>query len=71
MYGRLGWIVSATAFVSQLVLVALLLPAKRVALLLPAVVMIAGGAGLLAVPVASGVVDHQLRFNGRLGAVGV
>ncbi len=53
MYGRLGWIVSATAFVSQLVLVPLLLPHKRVALLLPPVVMLVGGLGLLAAPVVA------------------
>ena len=50
MYGRLGWIVSATALVSQLVLVPLLLPAKRVALLVPPVVMLGGAIGLMVVP---------------------
>lgn len=53
MYGRLGWIVSATAFVSQIVLVPLLLPAKRVALLVPPVVMLVGGLSLLAAPVVA------------------
>jgi AAA family ATP:ADP antiporter len=50
MYGRLGWIASATALVSQLVLVPVLLPHKRIALLVPPVVMLAGAVSLLAVP---------------------
>lgn len=50
MYGRLGWIVSATAFVGQLVLTPLLLPMKRIALLVPPAVMLAGGVTLLAFP---------------------
>ena len=41
MTGRLGWIVSATALVSQLVLVPILLPRKRAALLLPPIAMAA------------------------------
>ncbi len=53
MYGRLGWIVSATALISQVVLVPLLLPAKRVALLLPPVVMLVGGLSLFAAPVVA------------------
>jgi AAA family ATP:ADP antiporter len=40
MYGRLGWIVSGTALVSQLVIVPRLLPFKRAALLVPPVVML-------------------------------
>jgi AAA family ATP:ADP antiporter len=40
MYGRLGWIVSGTALVSQLVIVPRLLPFKRAALLLPPMVML-------------------------------
>ena len=51
MYGRLGWIVSATALVSQLVLVPLLLPTKRVALLVPPVVMLGGALGVMVLPV--------------------
>ena len=51
MYGRLGWIVSGTAIVSQLVLVPLLLPAKRVALLLPPLAMIASAVGVVVLPV--------------------
>jgi AAA family ATP:ADP antiporter len=50
MYGRLGWIVSATAFLTQLVLVPLLLPRKRVALLLPPLVMVIGAVSVLAFP---------------------
>jgi len=50
MYGRLGWIVSATALVSQLVLVPLLLPAKRIALLVPPVIMLGGAIGVMILP---------------------
>jgi ATP:ADP antiporter, AAA family len=53
MYGRLGWIASATALVSQLVLVPLLLPHKRAALLVPPVTMALGTAGLLVLPVVA------------------
>jgi AAA family ATP:ADP antiporter len=52
MFGRLGWIVSTTAFVSQLVIVPLALPRKRLALLLPPLAMGAATFGLAAVPVA-------------------
>ncbi len=51
MYGRLGWIVSATALVSQLVLVPLLLPHKRIALLVPPAVMVIGAVSVLAAPI--------------------
>lgn len=68
MYGRLGWIVSATAFVSQLLLVPLLLPSKRTALLVPPLAMIAGGVVLLACPVAAaamvlGAADRGLNYS--------
>lgn len=53
MFGRLGWIVSATALVSQLVLVPVLLPTKRVALLVPPIVMAAAAVGLSFVPVVA------------------
>lgn len=53
MYGRLGWIVSATAVVSQLVLVPLLLPSKRIALLLPPLVMLVGAVGVVLLPVVA------------------
>jgi ATP:ADP antiporter, AAA family len=51
MYGRLGWIVSATAIVAQLVLVPLLMPSKRTALLVAPVAMMAGAMGALIFPV--------------------
>jgi len=51
MYGRLGWIVSITAVVSQLVLVPLLLPSKRTALLVPPLAMLAGAVGVVLLPV--------------------
>ncbi len=68
MYGRLGWIVSATALVSQTVLVPLLLPNKRVALMLPPVLMLAGGLGLFAMPVVAaaivlGASDRGLNYS--------
>jgi AAA family ATP:ADP antiporter len=50
MYGRLGWIVSATALASQLLLVPMVLPKKRIALLIPPVVMFVGAAGLVVLP---------------------
>lgn len=51
MYGRLGWIVSGTAIIAQLVLVPFLLPAKRAALLLPPAIMLAGAVGVVILPV--------------------
>ena len=53
MYGRLGWIVSGTALVSQLVLVPRLLPLKRLALLVPPVAMAAATLGLALLPTVS------------------
>jgi AAA family ATP:ADP antiporter len=53
MYGRLGWIVSVTALATQLLIVPMLLRAKRVALLVPPVVMAAATLSLAALPVAT------------------
>ncbi len=53
MYGRLGWVVSVTAVVAQIVLVPLLLPAKRIALLLAPVAMLAGAVSALILPVVA------------------
>jgi AAA family ATP:ADP antiporter len=50
MFGRLGWVVSGTALAVQLVLVPLLLPRKRVALLVAPIAMALGTILLLAVP---------------------
>jgi AAA family ATP:ADP antiporter len=50
MYGRMGWIVSATALAAELVLVPLLLPHKRIALLVPPVAMALATLGLAALP---------------------
>lgn len=50
MFGRLGWVVSGTALVVQLVIVPLLLPQKRVALLVAPIAMALGTILLLAVP---------------------
>ncbi len=68
MYGRLGWIVSVTALASQLVLVPILLPRKRAALLVPPLAMLAGGLVLLASPVAAaamvlGAADRGLNYS--------
>lgn len=51
MFGRVGWIVSLTALVTQLVIVPVLLPLKRIALLLPPLAMLAAVGGLMAVPI--------------------
>jgi ATP:ADP antiporter, AAA family len=51
MYGRLGWIVSGTALLSQLLLVPVLLPFKRVALLVPPIAMAAATVGLAVLPI--------------------
>ncbi len=53
MYGRLGWIVSGTALLSQLVIVPRLLPFKRAALLVPPVVMLAATLGFAVFPVVA------------------
>lgn len=52
MFGRLGWIVSGVALVSQLLLVPVLLPRKRLALLLPPLAMTLATLGFAALPVA-------------------
>lgn len=51
MYGRLGWIVSGVALVSQILLVPALLPRKRIALVLPPLAMGLATIGLAFVPV--------------------
>ncbi len=53
MYGRLGWIVSGTALVSQLLIVPVLLPRKRLALLVPPITMAAATLGLALLPIVS------------------
>jgi AAA family ATP:ADP antiporter len=53
MYGRLGWIVSGTALVAQLLIVPVLLPLKRTALLVPPVAMAAATLSLAIMPVVS------------------
>lgn len=68
MYGRLGWIVSATAIVAQLVLVPLLMPSKRTALMVPPVAMMAGAVGVLIFPVIGaafvlGAADRGLNYS--------
>ena len=51
MYGRLGWIASGVAVVAQLVLVPLLLPSKRLALLLPPFALLASVVGVVILPI--------------------
>ena len=51
MFGRLGWIVSLTALVSQMLLVPVILPAKRTSLLIPPVAMGLAAIGLSVVPI--------------------
>ena len=68
MYGRLGWIASVTAIVTQLVVVPLVLPSKRIALLLPPVAMIASAVGVVMLPVlvtamVLGVTDRGLNYS--------
>lgn len=53
MWGRLGWIVSGTALLCQIVLVPVLLPRKRAALLVPPVAMAAATLLLAFMPVVS------------------
>jgi ATP:ADP antiporter, AAA family len=50
MYGRLGWIASGTALVTQLVIVPRLLPFKRLALLVPPLAMAGATAALALSP---------------------
>jgi ATP/ADP translocase len=50
MFGRLGWIVSATALVSQIAIVPAVLPMKRIALLVPPVAMGLATIGLWILP---------------------
>jgi AAA family ATP:ADP antiporter len=68
MYGRLGWIASATGVVAQLAIVPLLLPTKRVALLVPPVAMLASVVGVLCLPILAtafvmAVVDRGLNYS--------
>ncbi len=53
MFGRLGWIVSGVALISQLVIVPILLPRKRLALLLPPLTMGIATFGMAFVPIAA------------------
>jgi AAA family ATP:ADP antiporter len=68
MYGRLGWVASATAVVSQLFLVPRLLPRKRVALLVPPLAMAAAALGTGLFPVVAlafvlGASDRGLNYS--------
>jgi ATP/ADP translocase len=50
MFGRLGWIVSGTALLSQILLVPMVLPFKRLALLVPPLTMGLAAVGLALLP---------------------
>jgi ATP:ADP antiporter, AAA family len=68
MSGRLGWVVSATALISQIVLVPLILPHKRVALLLPPLLMVLPTLALAIVPLAGiafllGAADRGMNYS--------
>lgn len=68
MYGRLGWISSVIAVTAQLVLVPLLLPRKRIALLVPPAAMLLGAGAALAVPMVAtamllGSADRGLNYS--------
>lgn len=53
MFGRLGWVVSSSAIAVQLLLVPVLLPHKRIALLVPPIAMALGTSLLVAFPIVS------------------
>jgi len=53
LYGRLGWISSAMAIVVQVIVVPLLLPSRRVALLLTPLALLASIVGVVILPVVA------------------
>jgi AAA family ATP:ADP antiporter len=68
MYGRLGWIAGGAALFSQLVIVPALLPNKRIALLVPPLVMAAATMNLAALPgvvmaIAMAASDRGLNYS--------
>jgi AAA family ATP:ADP antiporter len=68
MFGRLGWIASATALVSQIALVPLALPRKRLALLAPPIAMGLAStalalAPLVAVAIVLSAADRGLNYS--------
>jgi ATP/ADP translocase len=68
MFGRLGWIVSATALITQIVVVPAVLPLKRVALLVPPIAMGLAAIGLGLVPlvgmaIALSAADRGLNYS--------
>jgi AAA family ATP:ADP antiporter len=68
MYGRLGWIASITAVSTQVFLVPRLLRTKRVALLIPPVVMATAALGVAVLPIAAtafllGASDRGLNYS--------
>jgi AAA family ATP:ADP antiporter len=68
MFGRLGWVVSSSAIAIQLLLVPLLLPHKRVALLVPPIAMAVGTGLLVVFPIVSvaffmSVTDRALNYS--------
>ena len=68
LYGRVGWIASTVAVFAQVVIVPLVLPTKRFALLLPPVAMLVCAVGVVIVPVLATVmvmttVDRGLNYS--------
>ncbi len=68
LYGRLAWIASAAAILAQVVIVPLVLPMKRMALLLPPLAMLASIVGVVVLPVLATViimatVDRGLNYS--------
>lgn len=68
MSGRLGWVVSGTAMLSQIVLVPLILPRKRLALLLPPLMMVLPTLALAMFPLVAiafllGAADRGMNYS--------
>jgi ATP:ADP antiporter, AAA family len=68
MFGRLGWVVSSVGLVAQLIVVPLLLPRKRIALLVPPVVLGLATLGMVLAPVVAmafvlGASDRGLNYS--------
>ena len=69
MFGRIGWIVSAVALLSQLVIVPLVLPRKRIALLLSPVAMGLATLAFAAAPIVPMATAIDPRMRTRVSAV--
>jgi AAA family ATP:ADP antiporter len=68
LYGRLGWVSSATAVVVQVALAPLVLPSRRTSLLLPPLALLASIVGVVVLPVVAtafvmATVDRGLNYS--------